>query len=408
MINNYEKFKPFSEITAEEKKRFGYIEGHPDLFETKFLRIESEKPEQERQNVLIVTRDPGSANALIPVVESLREHGHSNLVVLTDGRAQDLIQKKFKTSDITPPGMALEAIDIVGSPNLIITDASSSEQGLETFCASTYYDIPMVLVEDYYTSSLHFLRSIKERDTGQHNLRMPDLICTMDEEAKNLIINEFPDLKDRVIVTGQPCFDKIATEDTQRIEKEARAKLNIPHDTRLISYMSQMESPEMISRLAENFSKVHGKCIFIFRRHPRDNVSYEEYEEIFRKHGIELINSGGFSTAEISAASDLVVTGWSTEGLNAIYRGKPVIHITDQELQDIPSDLTLPLPPVKLGASIGINHIEDLAERINRLNDPDHLIKDRISEAIRKNYPKDGKNTQRVINAIHEKTDETV
>lgn len=405
MMRNAEQPDGLHNLSPEDKQRFAYIEGREDLFETKLLTIESDNPGVESKNILIATRDPGSANALIPIIELLQKNGGANFAILTDGRAQSQIQEKFSTKDVTPADSVLEISNLIGIPDLIITDASS-EPGLETYCESTYYDVPMVLIEDYYTSSAHFLRAIQERNKGdQKNLRVPDAICVMDEEAKKLITQDFPELEERIVVTGQPAFDKIANENTEEMKHETRKKLNIPDNTKLMSFMSQMERPEMIEALAQSIQSMSNPPAVIFRRHPRDNRSYEEYEEIFSRHGVQLLHSDTMTTSEVNAASDLVITGWSTEGLNAIYRGKPTIHITDKKLQEIPEYLSLPLPPVKLGASIGVDSMDNLSEQMNALNDPDSTLASDLQRLAEKYYPKDGKNTERVIKAIREKTD---
>lgn len=384
-------------MPGELKSRTGYLEGRADLFETKLLQLEHEHPgrAEDIRKLLVISRDPGSANALLPVMELLDREKNLDMSVLTDGRAQEIIQKKFQTKDITPQGLVLEAANTIGTPDVVLTDASTSEQGIESFAAGTFPDVPMVLVEDYYTSSLKYLHDLKERQ-----FPLPVKICVMDEEAKNIVLEKFPELEDRIEVTGQPAFDRFAKEDTEGMSQEVREKLGVAPGEKIISYMSQMERPDMIHELARELGKNGHNFYLAFRRHPRDNVSYEEYEEIFKGAGIKTIDTRQFSTDQVSAASDTVITGYSTEGLHGIYRRKPTIHIIDKELQDIPEDLSLPLPPVKLGASMGIDKVGDLSGTLNELLDPASPANKELLIRMDKFYPRDGKNAQRVAGIV--------
>lgn len=403
-MRSHERPIDATDLTPDDKQRFAHIEGREDLFETKLLTIESGKATNADRKILIATRDPGSANTLIPIIEALQEQGNAKFYILTDGRAQEKIQATFATQDITPERMVLDVYETIGTPDLIITDPSTSEQGLETFSGATYNSVPLVLIEDYYASALGYLKAAKERNKSGDNLKIPEVICAMDEEGKKLITDVFPEYADRIVVTGSPYFDAISQENTEKIQEETRHKLGVPKGTTLIAYMSQMEHLGMVEELAKNLSETHSSPIIIFRRHPRDNRSYEEYEEIFQKHGLTPTRSDDFTTAEISAASDIVITGWSTEGLSAIYRRKPTIHITDRELQNIPDEIPNPLPPVKLGASIGLDHTSDLREKLDRLQEPNSVVKTQLFEAMEKYYPGDGGNTQRAVEAIRERT----
>ena len=83
----------------------------------------------------------------------------------------------------------------------------------------------------------------------------------------------------------------------------------------------------------------------------------QRYREIFGNAGITYIDTEQFGVDNIGAASDAVVVVVSTEGLNAIYRRKPTMHITDPKFTTPQEDLTPP-PPVKLGARCGTRRYE--------------------------------------------------
>jgi len=167
-------------------RRIGRIEDRPDLFETKLLFSKKEElPREESKNILVCTRDPGSANALIPVVERIKER--ASFYFLTDGWARNSIEQKFKTEDLSPSESMLLAYEAMPEPDLILTDPSSSERGLENYAAGTFPQSPLVLVEDYYGVANNALRRLKEIK------KEPARVCVMDRFAREIVLKENPE-----------------------------------------------------------------------------------------------------------------------------------------------------------------------------------------------------------------------
>lgn len=384
------------EFSDLDKSRFQYIEGRPELFSTKLFRLgtsQQENTEENRSTLLAVTRDPGSANAIAPVLEYLQQHDKLAMFALTDGRAQEILNHKFTTEDVTPESF-LGTDRIIGRPDVILTDASS-EQGIETYSAATFDDVPAILIEDYYASSHVYLQSLLER-----NLRLPEKICVMDEAAKQMLVKQIPELAERVVVTGQPAFDRFATENTAEIGQDVRRQLGFTPETKLIAYMSTGTDRAELKAMAESLAATEGELVLAFRKHPRDNTSYEEYASMFKETGVKIVDVQEFTTDQVSAAADVILTSWSTEGLHGIYRQKPTIHIVDQRFVEVPNTLKWPFPPVELGASLGVENIDRLSEVILPLldeNSPERLL---LVAKMKQYYPADGKNSERVAKIV--------
>lgn len=385
-------------LSAQDKKRFAAIEGREDLFETKVLSFQSEQSEKnkdiDQKEILVVSRDPGSASALVPVLEILYKDPKIKMNAITDGRAQEMFQKKFNTKDITPQNTALAIDTVVGRPDILFIDTSANEQGLETYATSTFSEVPIVLLEDYYGGSLKYLKTLK-----QENIRFPEKICVMDEGAKEIILTEFPELRDKIEITGQPAFDRFAIEDTKAISEQVRIALGISDDDRLVTYMSSMEGVDFVKALAPELKNAGGDDFkFVFRRHPRDNTTYEEYEKIFGDMDVHLIDTNQFDTDSIGAASDLIITSTSTESLNAIYRRKPTLNIVDKELDEF---LPRAMPPtVGLGVSVGISKANQLFRVLPELLDKKSELNLRLKKNMEKYYSVDGKNAERVAQIV--------
>lgn len=387
----------FEKLPPEEKERIGYIEDRPDLFETKILKIKTQEDEEdekgnEKTELLVSTRDPGSGNAVLPVLKELIKDKGLQIDIITDGRAQEIIQNNFQTQDITPERIVLEAENVIGTPKAILIDVSSNI-GIDAYVSLTFPGVPKILILDYYAD---LVEEFKEK-----NLPFPDKICVLDKKAKELLIESFPKLENIIEITGQPAFDKFAKENTEQLAREVKQKLGLKPTDKLVSFMSTMDELEKIKLLAETLEKINGSFYFAFRPHPRDNVSYKTYNKILTDANIKIVDTKKFSTNDIGAASDVVLTTWSTEGLHAIYRRKPSIHIIDTDFK-IPSSIHLPPPPVELGASIGVNKVAEIEQILPLLLDTNSDLNKQLKEKMGEQYPADGKNTERVVNIIRQ------
>lgn len=386
----------FKNLSPAEKKRLAYIEGRPDLFETKVLKISAKNAQEiSGNNILVVSRDPGSGNALLPVIRRLLEDNDAQITTITDGRAQEIFEENLTTEDVTPEGTFLGKEDeAIAKPDVILMDFSNSEIGLDTYVSATFPDVPKVLVEDYYSTGRKFLLELKKR-----NLPFPEKICVMDDGAKEIIIKEFPEMADRVEVTGQPSFDQLAEEDTEQMAVEVKKKLGLHTTDKLVSYMSTMDEPAKVAEMAKALGAVGEDFYFAFQKHPRDNENFEIYKNILAEAGVKVVDTSGFSTSEIGAASDVVLTSWSVEGLKAIYRRKPTVNIVDTNFR-VAIGLDLPLVPVRLGASVGAGKMSELTEILPQLLDTSSPTNDLLRKKMEQYYKADGKNASRVAEIV--------
>lgn len=375
-----------------DPKKFGAIVERPDLFETKFLQITPATQVVDGHKFFFASRDPGSAAALIPVMKMLSQRG-DQLTCVTDGRAEEAITKEFATTDLTAQDKPVLATDLPES-EIMVVDPSFSEFGLDTFTAAQDSNKPFVLVEDAYATANRFLAMLQKKD-----LRFPDRICVLDEAAKEIIVQVFPQLAEHIVVTGQPAFDQFAHEDTQSIAAAARAKLQLAEDVRVIAVMATPnEGSDFVEHLAQGLAAANNGAV-IFRRHPRDNTSADEYANIFARHGITLVDSTNLTTAQVGALADCIVTTTSVEGLHALYRRKPTVYCFDPKYVAERPGL-VPPPPVTLGAAFGVSVMDQFSGVVTQALSASQLHAPRLYDALRQHYPVDGKNTQRVVAVI--------
>lgn len=383
-------------LPPEEKTRLGYLDNGHDLFETKIFRIQSQTIDDNKSTVLVATRDSGSANALVPVIKELCSDTKVEVDILTDGRAQEIIKKNFDIDDITPSQMILGADQHIGQPQVLLIDHNFSEPGLDTYVSTTFGEVPIILLEDYYGTANHLLDILSNR-----GLPLPQKICVMDKYAKEIIVKEFPSLESRIEVTGQPIYDRFALENTELKTFQTKEKLGLMQTDKLVVYMSTMDEPEKIKQVADSLVNISEDFYFVFRCHPRDNTSYDVFEKILTEAGIKVLNTDGFNGDDIMAASDIVLTTWSTAGLEGMYLGKPTVHLVDPNFV-VPEGLELPLPQVKLGASVGIGQASELTMILPQLFDKKSKLNADLKNNMKKYYFADGKNAKRVADVVKE------
>jgi hypothetical protein len=387
-----------AELSGPDKKRTAFIEGKENLFETRLLCL---TPERDKgKNVLIFSRDPGSAQALIPVVKELVKRENISINVVSDGRAKELFERSFSNAlDVTPADTTL-GLSSFPTPDLMLTDTSASERGLEMQGIALFPDVPLVLVEDYYATASPYLRRLHE---NRATLPKPRRICVMDEAAKKIIEERFPDIGGRIVVTGQPAFDRFAQEQVETIRTSTRERLGLTKEDTLITYMGVASGikEEMIKTM-EQIKKGGGNSYFIFRRHPRDNTTDAEYRKCIEDAGVRTLDvAGDLTTDQISAASDLIMTNWSTEGIHAAYRRIPTLYVNDADVRQPPNEIPYPLPQVTLGAGKAVYKLDELGDALGQLLSSTEEKETMLSN-MEAHYKTDGKNALRVLEVIDE------
>jgi len=388
------KESEFNLFQPERLKRLSGIEKRPDLFESKLFTVKK-TTNPDHSSILSVFRDPGPAAAITPVLKKMELDPNCALQVLCDGRAQETAEDNLSLNDQTSERSALDIVTQIEEPDLIITGASS-EPGLEMYISGQFPNKPTVIVEDYYTAANNYLAATKER-----GYQLPEKICVMDEIAKQIIVERFPEAESHIEITGQPAFDKIVEEDTETIRQRVRSELRIEDKKKIVSFMDTMLSEEETEKIFMQLSQSQlSVFMFAYRKHPRSNIPDQRINQLADNAGLTLLSTENLTTDEVSAASDVVITTWSTAGLEAIYRRKPTIHIEDTKNIRFPKLLKTPLPPSQQRLTEAVPDLSLLNESLDGLLNSDER-RQRLITAINKLECMDGKSTDRVLNVIN-------
>ena len=141
------------------KKYYGYIDGKPELFGTKLLKVQNgARASGKSRCVLVISRDAGSGNALLPVIKELQKQKNLMIFALTDGLAQEILQHNLPSEDISPKGDILEYKKTFPSPDIVLVDRSST---IDLDILYSLFPCPMIMVEDYYGSGNGIFEIVK-------------------------------------------------------------------------------------------------------------------------------------------------------------------------------------------------------------------------------------------------------
>ncbi len=239
--------------------------------------------------ILWSANDPGGAHAVIPVVEALMARGDEVVGIVT-GPAYALAQEK---------NLSL-ASEVPWHPDLLLAGTSMGDSpDKKLLCELT--DVPSVYVMDFWSNYRARFAST-----------LPTRLCVIDRQSKEeAAVEGIP--ADRVVVTGNPYFERFAEDVTRDHE-----------DVKLILFISQPVRADIGNKYGFDEYHVLGNIIAALpkgyrlgiRLHPRDDV--HKYERLV--DGNVFIMGG--SLEEALSRAGLIVGMFSPVLMQAATAGK--------------------------------------------------------------------------------------
>lgn len=221
-----------------------------------------------------------------------------------------------------------------------------------------------------------------------------DKIAVFGQACKDALVKRNTN-PDDVVVTGQTRFDVLINKKFDR--NWIYDKLNIDKKKGLIVFAStdlSDDEKEMIVRGLCNAMKGFPEKQLIIKPHPSDNK--KQFLDLLGELNSDaiVVNSDLY---ELLSGCDILLTTWSTVGLEAMILDKPIIIINLMNRPD-------PISYVESGAAIEVKTVDGFNQAINTvLHDPKTIEKMKISREkyIRDHvYKSDGKASERVAQLI--------
>lgn len=380
--------------------------------------------------ILAAAYHTGSATPIIPVIHELRAQGLEVEVFAQTAplspAADEFTKAGIQFTPVSMPGpFTTRTLVEKSNPSLILTGTSNQDQKtpfvIEQSLAkvSMARNLPHLAVLDVWNSYMdrfanHWTTTdFVSAEQAQKLAFMPSKLAVMDEYAKqDLVRLGFP--ADRLEITGNPFFDSLPEkartfpeEKRRRIRKEifgdkplavfyAANAFVRDSDTKGYSDLTNLPiMDETIEALAEK-----GDISLAMRLHPRapaeDVSGVDSYLQRQKSGALSkiAIHPRDLGSQDIALASDLVITPWSTLGIEAVYLGKPCVS-----LQPGLKDEDGLIVSAKGVIPAGYNERDCRKILHQALTDPTYRTEHMLKKAS--SFRTDGQATKRVVGLIH-------
>lgn len=314
-----------------------------------------------KKKIMLLARDPGGANTIIPLVEPLRERDYQVHLYGKDAalnRYRRLGLKGQDIAEILPEINTSSWEDFLyrQCPDFIITGTSGddfSERYLWEAARSVGIK-SFAILDQWINYGIRFSNlTLKEQEQYRQNklhAYLPDYILVMDEIARQEMISEGIDAQ-RVKISGQPYFDLIVSaRNSFSVEQILKLKreLCVELDELIITFISEPISLDYAGSNGKLYWGFDEKSICYMLLHTLDKVleqSSQRVKLIIKQHPREDQNNYSFLDNRVNnehicikvikdmdswsllRASDLVCGMSSMLLLEAIILGCPVLSI---------------------------------------------------------------------------------
>lgn len=309
------------------------------------------------KSIFFFARDPGGANALTPVILSVK--GEYRAIVFGKDYAIEYFRRSGITCEdirdhcqiIDEKSMAdlLEIVD----PDLLFTGTSSddyTEKYLWTAAKKVGID-SVALIDSWVNLGIRFsqysLSDVSFYLENKDIKYLPDYILVMDDYSKQEMISE--GIPESIIyVTGQPYLEYIQKRILQTAEKDVktyRANIGCKKNTKLIVYASDNISKDFKDTDDEMYWGYNEKSIFTYifnalndfylggkdfilliRPHPKEDMEFWE-KVVSNNSGMKLIVERDTAGDIIIKAADLVISMQSMFLIEAALAHKEIMSL---------------------------------------------------------------------------------
>ena len=347
------------------------------------------------KKIMLLARDPGGANTVIPLAESLRERGYQVALYGKDAALKRYQQMGLKGQDITAILSEIKTSsweDFLSRqcPDFIIT-GTSGDDFTERYLWEAARSIRIktfAILDQWMNYGIRFSNfTLKEQEQyRQDKLHpyLPDYILVMDETARQEMIDEGIGAE-RIKISGQPYFDLIVSARNRFSDEQiltVKRELDVQPGELMVTFISEPISQDYASSNGELYWGFDEKSTcnmliyalekvleqsgqrgrLIIKQHPRENEDNYSFlnNEISNEH-ISISTVKDIDSWSLLRASDLVCGMSSMLLLEAIILGCPVLSI------QIGLNRASPLILVQRGILSPILKQEELEKTLRRI-----------------------------------------
>lgn len=314
------------------------------------------------KKILLFSRDPGGANTIFPLVETLKEKKYDVKLYGKDVALSKYKQHGIEGINVLNKVNSITMDEIINflikeSPDFIITGTSANDFTEKyIWKAAEKLKIPNFAILDQWVNygirfSQFNVSELEKYNKKKEQPYLPTKILVMDEYAKNQIIKEGID-RNKIVVAGQPYFDylidkcnKISNDDI----KKCRQDFQCDDNEFLITYASEPISKvykesdnskhywgytektilKDIIHVIKNIKKDTKKNIkIIIRPHPKEEEdNYLDIIKNIKYEGISIIVDKKYNPYILMKASNLIIGMSSMFLIESVVLRNPIISV---------------------------------------------------------------------------------
>lgn len=348
------------------------------------------------KEIRVVAGDRGGWNALEPVLLLALAAGCRVLLYLVGICAEQYRTGKLKLDSglkiFTDREMTPRAF-VTPRHDLTVLGASQSQVGAQAAAdAAIMTSAPVLAVQDLYSSLLPSLKLI-DREGKLFYVKM---ICVSDEFAREQLLNYSAALVGRIIVTGDPQFDKTleVNQNSQERRQKLRRAMDVDDDELVFLIAGQLNgTAEAVVLVHEMALKKKYRVRMVVRQHTRatwiDDALLERCcAAIPRSYFIDTTPILAAASEKLLAGVDFVLSGYSpTNHFGILYEMRGVVYVGTPSFRwDLWREQGLEKPlEVQLGAGWYVETPEDLVhviEEVQKKDPSDELLRLIHSQSI--------------------------
>ncbi len=264
-----------------------------------------------KESVVGVFGDIGSCREGLPALRLLQERG---IIVKYFVSAEP--QAKAGTEVLAKAGIQFETRDpqLEDKPKAIIIGTSSTAVQAQIKWTSFGKEkgIPVIWVEDLWGCG----------EWMQTRSVSPNVICTLDEIAKKIVLIARPDI--RVEVVGKPTFGNfvkyipVINEFTSLMRKLICERAGVDEEGAIVVTYSSGGNPERVKAQLEALrdldALIDRKVIFVPRLHPTF-LNRDEFKKLAHSGNKLVVNAYDLNLDELFINSSLIIGEWGTTGM---------------------------------------------------------------------------------------------
>jgi len=301
-----------------------------------------------------------------------------------------------------------EAIKI-NKAKVIVISYEEGPVGMAALISGKSMKVPIIAIQHGIIGKFYpwYIREKGEISTDIddiNKLPIPDKTLVFGPYDKKVLteISSYPN--DSVVVVGRSSYDILAKADEIFNREKTFEKLNLDRKKKLIvwttnSHAYRKEANEkLFQTVCETFKELSKDFELVIKLHPNE-FDTTIHKEIAKKVGVVPVIIKDIDVYEILYACDLMLTEFSTTGIEAAILNKPIITLHFAGHPDLGEY-------VKKGVALGCYKEEDLIINIKKAlydkETQEKLKKAREKFIYEHAYLQDGKATERICNLIEE------